>query len=167
MILIEPDELAAVRLACRHCENCDVLSIVATDIYKGAETAMRSRGLDRDRHDYVTLGIVDPAVAESRPAGTAEATWLEDHLLRWRDEISSEIAGLALTRLLDAPIAERRPRRLVQRAWEIADELGWAKLYDAHYLALASMLDMPLLTLDGRLRRGAARSVTTLGPMEL
>jgi|SRR5215218_7734992 len=89
------------------------------------------------------------------------------HELRWRDEISSEIAGLALTRLLDAPIAERRPRRLVQRAWEIADELGWAKLYDAHYLALASMLDMPLLTLDGRLRRGAARSVTTLGPMEL
>jgi len=89
VILIEPDELAAVRLACRHCENCDVLSIVATDIYKGAETAMRSRGLDRDRHDYVTLGIVDPAVAESRPAGTAEATWLEDHLLRWRDEISA------------------------------------------------------------------------------
>jgi predicted nucleic acid-binding protein len=89
------------------------------------------------------------------------------HELRWRNEISQELADLALTRLLDAPVAERRPRRLVQQAWKVADELGWAKLYDAHYVALARIMDVPLLTLDGRLRRGAARTVPTLGPTEL
>jgi predicted nucleic acid-binding protein len=89
------------------------------------------------------------------------------HELKWRAEIREEVAVAARSRLLRAPIAQRRPRHLLERAWEIADELGWAKLYDAHYVALASMLDMPLLTLDGRLRRGAARSVTTLGPTEL
>jgi predicted nucleic acid-binding protein len=89
------------------------------------------------------------------------------HELRWRNEITEELASLALTRLLDAPVAERRPRRLVRQAWEVADELGWAKLYDAHYVALARIMGVPLLTLDGRLRVGAARTVTTLGPMEL
>jgi len=89
------------------------------------------------------------------------------HELRWRDEISAELAELGRSRLLDAPVAERRPRRLLERAWEIGDELGWAKLYDAHYVALARLSDVPLLTLDARLRRGAARLVDVLGPADL
>lgn len=89
------------------------------------------------------------------------------HELRWRDEISSDLAQLALERLLAAPVAERRPRRLLERAWEVAEELGWAKLYDAHYVALARMMRVPLLTTDGRLRRGASRAVETIGPTEL
>jgi len=97
--------------------------------------------------------------------------WIEAasslHELRWRGEISRELAEVALTRLLSAPIAERRPRRLLERAWEVAEQLGWAKLYDAHYVALASLMNEPLLTLDGRLRRGAAGAVNVLGPTEL
>jgi hypothetical protein len=102
-----------------------------------------------------------------RPACRSRGSQSSGGALSWRREISAELGALAFDRLLSAPVDERRPRRLLESAWEVAEELGWAKLYDAHYVALARMLDMPLLTLDGRLRRGAAGVVQTLGPTEL
>jgi hypothetical protein len=45
-----------------------------------------------------------------------------------------------LERLLKAPVEIRTPDGLVQAAWKVADELGWAKTYDAHYVALADRL---------------------------
>jgi predicted nucleic acid-binding protein len=59
------------------------------------------------------------------------------------------------------------PPELADEAWRIADELGWAKTYDAEYLALASLLDCRLVTVDGRLRRGADRLGFVFGPTEL
>jgi len=50
------------------------------------------------------------------------------------------------------------------RAWAIADALGWAKTYDAEYVALAQFVDCSLLTLDARLARGASAVVRTIGP---
>jgi predicted nucleic acid-binding protein len=97
--------------------------------------------------------------------------WIESasaiHELHWRNEISARLAQLAFDRLRGAPVRERRPRRLLERAWEVAEALGWAKLYDAHYVALAHLLDTPLLTLDGRLQHGAARVIDVVGPAEL
>jgi predicted nucleic acid-binding protein len=97
--------------------------------------------------------------------------WIETgsgiHELKWRREIPAHVAGTALSRLVEAPIAERRPRHLLERAWTIADELGWAKLYDAHYVAAAQLLRMPLLTVDARVHRGAARLVDIICPAEL
>ena len=52
-------------------------------------------------------------------------------------------------------------------AWEVADALGWAKTYDAEYVALAQHLDCPLLTIDARLARGAGRVVSIVGPADL
>ena len=52
-------------------------------------------------------------------------------------------------------VGTRRHARLTLEAWRIADELGWAKTYDAQYVALAHMLGSRLLTLDARLRRTA------------
>ena len=46
-------------------------------------------------------------------------------------------------------------------------QLGWAKTYDAEYVALASLLGCRLVTVDGRLRRGADRLGFVLGPTEL
>jgi predicted nucleic acid-binding protein len=89
------------------------------------------------------------------------------HELAWRGTISPSLAGDALARFLAAPIAIRRPGRLVDEAWRVADELGWAKTYDAEYLALARLLRCRLLTLDGRLRRRAASLVSIVGPTEL
>jgi len=45
--------------------------------------------------------------------------------------------------------------------------LGWAKTYDAEYVALARTLECSLLTTDRRLQRGAERIVDTVGPSDL
>ena len=47
------------------------------------------------------------------------------------------------------------------------DQLGWAKTYDAEYVALAQILDVPLLTVDGRLARGVEHLIKVIGPAEL
>lgn len=52
-------------------------------------------------------------------------------------------------------------------AWQIAEDFGWAKTYDAEYVALAKELDCRLVTFDGRLRRGANRLGFVVTPAEL
>lgn len=89
------------------------------------------------------------------------------HELVWRGEISPELADSALDRLRGAPFEVRDPEGLVDAAWQLAESLGWAKTYDAEYVALARMLDCPLVTIDARLARGAGRVVRIIGPGEL
>ena len=84
--------------------------------------------------------------------------------MRWRGEVSEALAQSAFERLLTAPIARRADEGIHQGAREVARELGWAKTYDAEYVSLARMLDASLLSRDERLRRGASRLVTVLGP---
>ncbi len=89
------------------------------------------------------------------------------HQTVWRGAISAALAGQALTAFLGAPIERTMPDDLMERAWRIADELGWAKTYDAEYVALAQIIGAPLLTRDARMRRGASRLIKAIGPMEL
>src|SRR5256886_7937475 len=81
------------------------------------------------------------------------------HELRWRKEISSELAATAVRRLSLADISPRRPKGLTEEAWRSADRLGWAKTYDAEYLALAWLLRCRLLTRGARLNASGTRAV--------
>ena len=89
------------------------------------------------------------------------------HELRWRREISGNLATIALDRLTGAPVRPRRPMGLVVEAWRISDALGWAKTYDAEYLALARMLKCRLLTTDSKLRAAGSKIVHVIGPGDL
>jgi predicted nucleic acid-binding protein len=89
------------------------------------------------------------------------------HELRWRNEISEELATIALDRLSGAQISARRPKGLIDEAWLIAERLGWAKTYDAEYLALARILKCRLLTTDSKLKSAASRIVAIIGPGDL
>lgn len=89
------------------------------------------------------------------------------HAAMWRGELRRDQAEPALRRALTAPIKRVAPKRLQEEAWALADEFGWAKTYDANYVALARLLDCRLVTLDARLRRGTARLGFVIGPTEL
>ena len=88
------------------------------------------------------------------------------HELRFRKEISAQLAVIALERLNQADVSPRRPKGLVDEAWRIADRLGWAKTYDAEYLALARLLHCRLMTTDAKLRSAGSRVVAVIGPAE-
>jgi predicted nucleic acid-binding protein len=89
------------------------------------------------------------------------------HELRWRKEISGELGTVALERLASADVSPRRPKDLTDEAWRIADQLGWAKTYDAEYLALARLLKCRLLTTDAKLKASASRFIEVVGPTDL
>ena len=57
---------------------------------------------------------------------------------------------LALMDLIDLPLQRVPGRILLERCWELRDNLT---VYDAAYVAVAEALDVPLLTADTRLGR--------------
>lgn len=89
------------------------------------------------------------------------------HLMLHRAALSSPSATAAVERLENATVEVRTPPELGRESWRIADELGWARTYDAEYVALASILGCRLVTLDARMRRGAARLGFVVAPSEL
>jgi predicted nucleic acid-binding protein len=71
------------------------------------------------------------------------------HLARLIDDTA---ATLAIEDLADWPAERYGHRALLGRAWELRDNVrGW----DAMYVALAEVLDAPLITLDARLARAS------------
>jgi predicted nucleic acid-binding protein len=59
--------------------------------------------------------------------------------MAFRSAVSGAFSELALRRFLEGNlgITERRPADLTSTAWQIAHDFGWAKTYDAEYVALA------------------------------
>jgi predicted nucleic acid-binding protein len=87
--------------------------------------------------------------------------------MHWRKEISGELAERATERLLDAPIRLVRRTEIYREARRIASGLGWAKTYDAEYIALALVEGAALLTIDARLARRARELVEIRTPSDL
>jgi predicted nucleic acid-binding protein len=85
----------------------------------------------------------------------------------WRGDVTPEVGDQILGRFLLGSFERRVPDSLYREATRIAGQLGWAKTYDAEYIALASIEGCPLITADGRLRRGAGHLVEIIGPTEL
>ena len=79
------------------------------------------------------------------------------HTACWRGLLTEEDASVALELLESETFRERRHRRLGKEAWTIADSLGWSKTYDAEYLALATLLKVPIATFDQRVAGAAER----------
>ena len=50
---------------------------------------------------------------------------------------------------------------LRRRAWELADQLGWASTYNAEYVALTQLQADALVTLDPELARSVEGIVAT------
>ncbi len=70
----------------------------------------------------------------------------------------------------DAPAKSTEPRHpddLIDEARRIAKAFGWAKTYDAEYLALAKILGCRLVTLDGPLWRRTNQLGFVVTPEEL
>ena len=104
--------------------------------------------------------LVAPPLALSEVTSTVSE-------MAWRGELPRDRVPAALAYLRATPVTITRPADLPERAWSVASSLGWAKTYDAEYVALAQLLDAPLLNLDVRLARGVERLIRIVAPADL
>lgn len=89
------------------------------------------------------------------------------HETVWRGEVSRAQADRTLEALEEAPVRPLTHDQLGKTAWKVAEEIGWAKTYDAEYIALARLLGSRLVTIDRKLRRSADRLGCVLSLDEL
>src|SRR5256885_16741841 len=68
-----------------------------------------------------------------------------------RGEIPADVARDRLTRIGRMPIRLLGDAVLRRRAWELADQLGWASTYDAEYVALTQLQADAFVTPDAEL----------------
>jgi predicted nucleic acid-binding protein len=70
-----------------------------------------------------------------------------------RGEIPADVARQRLTRIGSMSIRLLGDAVLRRRAWELADQLGWASTYNAEYVALTQLQADAFITLDAELAR--------------
>jgi predicted nucleic acid-binding protein len=70
-------------------------------------------------------------------------------------ELAADVARDRLKNVGAMPIRLLGDAVLRRRAWEIAEQLGWAETYDAEYLALTQLQADAFVTLDAELARQA------------
>jgi predicted nucleic acid-binding protein len=78
-----------------------------------------------------------------------------------RGELPADVARERLARIGRMPIRLLGDAVLRRRAWEVADQLGWASTYNAEYIALTQLQADVFITLDAELARSVAGTVTT------
>jgi predicted nucleic acid-binding protein len=78
-----------------------------------------------------------------------------------RGELPADVARERLKRIGQMPIRLLGDAVLRRRAWDIAEQLGWASTYDAEYVALTQLQADAFITLDATLARSVAGIVET------
>ena len=78
-----------------------------------------------------------------------------------RGEIEADVARDHLARIGRMPIRLLGDAVLRRRAWDVADQLGWASTYDAEYVALTQLQADAFITLDEDLARSLDGIVPT------
>jgi predicted nucleic acid-binding protein len=78
-----------------------------------------------------------------------------------RGEVATDAALDRLTRIRAMPIRLLGDAVLRRRAWDLAEQLGWAETYDAEYLALTQLQADAFVTLDAELARRVEGIVPT------
>ena len=76
-------------------------------------------------------------------------------------EIAPDVALNRLARIRAMPIRLLGDAVLRRRAWDLAEQLGWAKTYDAEYVALTQLQADAFVTLDAELARRVEGVVPT------
>ena len=76
-------------------------------------------------------------------------------------KLPADVARERLTRIGRMPIRLLGDALLRRRAWELADQLGWASTYDAEYVALTQLQADAFVTLDVKLARSVEGIVAT------
>jgi predicted nucleic acid-binding protein len=78
-----------------------------------------------------------------------------------RGDIPAEVARDRLARIGRMPIRLLGDAVLRRRAWDLAEQLGWASTYNAEYVALTQLQADALVTLDAELARSVQGIVAT------
>jgi predicted nucleic acid-binding protein len=125
-----------------------------------SSAALRAAASDRARASLQGRRLIAPPLLWSEVTSAL-------HEATWRRQIDASEAHTLRRSFADLGVRPSSPRRLLDVAWEIADELGLAKTYDAEFLALARISGALVLTTDARLRRGADRTGLVIDPTEL
>jgi predicted nucleic acid-binding protein len=78
-----------------------------------------------------------------------------------RGELPADEAREQLARIGRMPIRLLGDAVLRRRAWEVADQLGWASTFDAEYVALTQLQADAFVTMDAELARSVEGVVPT------
>ena len=78
-----------------------------------------------------------------------------------RGELPADVARERLAQVGRMRIRLLGDAVLRRRAWEVADQLGWAETFDAEYIALTQLQADAFVTLDAELARSVEGIVAT------
>lgn len=122
-----------------------------------ASAALYLLASEQGLEPFVNLGLAAPALLWSEVTSVLNE-------MRGRGEISAALADATFDRLMSSPIERHTGDDIYRDARHVGRQLGWAKTYEAEYVALAQRHTAPLVSRDERLRRGASRLVTVVPP---
>jgi predicted nucleic acid-binding protein len=113
-------------------------SVLVELLSDGEHAEVAKERLDAEEYALCAPHLIDAEVGQA--------------LRRWvrLGKLTADAAGRALWEVDELPLERVEHELLVHVAWGLRDNFSF---YDGLYIALALMLDEPLLTLDARLER--------------